>query len=62
MQAQSLEAVADNQPGRLRAQPAIASAGPEHDAEVAAAVGMIELVKDYFADAPRAGLVDDRKV
>src|SRR5580692_7426888 len=62
VQAQVLEAVSDDQPGRLRAQPAVPSAGSEHGAEVAAAVGFVPLVEDDFADALPAGLVHDGQV
>src|SRR5579863_1234736 len=62
VQAQVLEAVADDQPGGLRAEAAVAPPRPDEDAEVAALVARVPLVEHRLADARARRLVGDRKV
>src|ERR1700733_5884649 len=51
VQAEVLEAVADDQPGRLGAEAAVAAARADQDAEVAALVAGIPLAEHGLADA-----------
>src|SRR5580692_7655638 len=57
-----LEAVADDQAGRLGAQPAPATRGAERDAKAAALITRVPLVQHRLADAPATRPVDHRQV
>src|ERR1700691_4737981 len=62
VQAQVLEAVADDQPGRLRAEAPVAAIRADEDPEVAALVAGVPLVQDRLADALTGRLVGDSQV
>ena len=62
VQAQPLEAIADDQAGGLRAEATIPALGRQQDPEVAAAVAGVPLIEHNLADAGARGLVDDRQV
>jgi GNAT superfamily N-acetyltransferase len=60
--AELLEAVADDHPRRLGAEPTVAARGAERGAEAAAVVASVPVVEHDFAREPAAGLVHDGQV